>query len=226
MCPRGTARALRRPALLNSSTARLLDCFPGKEIATLPLLPNTRTLQLPMDETGLPCFRRNDMTFDGVVMGLRPSYRPESYKYLTFEKPSGSGRGRHPHGRIGGSLRQNVRCRPPPPYSGKTTYHEFPPFSEGNNFVERLHESEAPNSAASPGSARYHVPRLTPEEFQLIEAFLLRRNELAEGVRRDAARGIVRRLSARLELTTQDEQEPEALLETLALAYRARARYG
>ena len=82
------------------------------------------------------------------------------------------------------------------------------------------------DSAASPGSARYHVSRLTPEELQLIEAFLLRRNELAEGVRRDAARGIVRRLSARLELTTQDEQEPEALLETLALAYRARARYG
>jgi len=59
-----------------------------------------------------------------------------------------------------------------------------------------LHWIEATNSAASPGSARYNVSRLTPEEFQLIEAFLLRRDELAEGIRGDAARRIVRRLSA------------------------------
>jgi len=74
--------------------------------------------------------------------------------------------------------------------------------------------------------ARFDVSRLTPGEFQLVEAFLLRRKELAETVRRDAARKIVQRLSARLDLTAQDEQEPEKLLETLALAYRARARYG
>jgi len=82
------------------------------------------------------------------------------------------------------------------------------------------------DSAASSGSARYNVSRLTPEEFQLIEAFLLRRTELAEGVRREAAQQIVQRLSGRLELTAQDEQEPEKLLESLALAYRACARYG
>ena len=81
------------------------------------------------------------------------------------------------------------------------------------------------DSAASSGSARYDVSRLTPEEFQLIEAFLLRRKELAEGIRRDAARRIARRLSARLELTPEDEREPEPLLEALVIAYRARARY-
>ena len=74
--------------------------------------------------------------------------------------------------------------------------------------------------------ARFDVSRLTPAEFQLIEAFLLRRKELAETVRRDAARRIVERLSPRLDLAAQDEQNPEKLLETLVLAYRARARYG
>jgi len=75
-------------------------------------------------------------------------------------------------------------------------------------------------------AARFDVLHLTPGEFQLVEAFLLRRKELAEVVRRDAARKIVQRISGRLDLTAQDAQEPEKLLETLALAYRARARYG
>jgi len=82
------------------------------------------------------------------------------------------------------------------------------------------------DSAASSDGARYDVSRLMPAEFQLIEAFLLRRKELAEGVRREAAGKIVQRLSARLELSDDDKQEPEKLLETIALAYRARARYG
>ena len=81
------------------------------------------------------------------------------------------------------------------------------------------------DSAASSVSARYDVSHLTPEEFQLIEAFLLRRKELAEAIRRDAAGSIVRRLSARLHLGPEDEQEPEPLLEALVVAYRARARY-
>jgi len=80
-------------------------------------------------------------------------------------------------------------------------------------------------SATPSGSPRFDVARLTPEEFQLVEAFLLRRKELAEVVRRGAARKIVQALSARLDLAAPDEQEPEKLLETLALAYRARARY-
>jgi hypothetical protein len=60
----------------------------------------------------------------------------------------------------------------------------------------------------------------------LIEAFLLRRNQLAGDVRAETARKILQRLSARLEFTPEDLQNPEALLETLATAYRARARYG
>jgi len=101
--------------------------------------------------------------------------------------------------------------------AGTVVFHEKPPVLEAGLRWD---------SAATSGSARYDVSRLTPEEFQLIEAFLLRRKELAEGTRRDTARKIARRLKARLELTPEDEREPEALLETLAIAYRARARYG
>jgi len=82
------------------------------------------------------------------------------------------------------------------------------------------------DSTASSDRAPYDASRLTAEEFQLVEAFLLRRNELAEDVRRGTAQRIVQRLSARLALTAQDRQDPEKLLETLAMAYRARARFG
>jgi uncharacterized RDD family membrane protein YckC len=100
--------------------------------------------------------------------------------------------------------------------AGTVVVHEKAPLLDGGLRWE---------SPARSGGARFDVSRLTPGEFQLVEAFLLRRKELAETVRRDAARKIVRRLAGRLDLTAQDEREPEKLLETLALAYRARARY-
>ncbi len=72
----------------------------------------------------------------------------------------------------------------------------------------------------------YDISRLAPEEFQLIEAFLLRRNQLAAEVRTQTARQILHRLAGRLEFSPDDLRHPEALLETLATAYRTRARYG
>ncbi len=80
--------------------------------------------------------------------------------------------------------------------------------------------------AASPAGSRYDVSRLTPQEFQLIEAFLLRRNQLGVEVRADTARKIIQRISPRFEFSADDLKNLEALLETLAGAYRARARYG
>jgi uncharacterized RDD family membrane protein YckC len=80
--------------------------------------------------------------------------------------------------------------------------------------------------AASPGSSRYDASRLAPEEFQLIEAFLLRRSQLTADVRTETARKIIERLSTRLEFSPEDLRNPEALLETLVTAYRTRARYG
>ncbi len=101
--------------------------------------------------------------------------------------------------------------------AGTVVVHEKAPVLDGG----LRWESPTPS-----GGARFDVLRLTPGEFQLVEAFLLRRKELAGDVRRDAARKIVQRISGRLDLTAQDAQEPEKLLEALALAYRARARYG
>jgi uncharacterized RDD family membrane protein YckC len=72
---------------------------------------------------------------------------------------------------------------------------------------------------------RYDVSRLTTEEFQLIEAFLLRRKQLTADVRAETGRKIIQRLSVRLEFTPDDTRNPEALLETLVTAYRTRARY-
>jgi uncharacterized RDD family membrane protein YckC len=79
--------------------------------------------------------------------------------------------------------------------------------------------------APAASNSRYDVARLTPEEFQLIEAFLLRRNQLAAGVRASTAGKILQRLAARLEFTPEDARSPEPLLENLATAYRTRARY-
>ena len=79
--------------------------------------------------------------------------------------------------------------------------------------------------AASPAASRYDVSRLKPEEFQLIEAFLLRRSQLSPGVRAETVRKILQRLSSRLEFTAEDAQQPETLLENLATAYRAQAGF-
>jgi uncharacterized RDD family membrane protein YckC len=80
--------------------------------------------------------------------------------------------------------------------------------------------------APSPGDSRYDVSQLAPAEFQLIEAFLLRRSQLAADVRAETVRRIMHRLSACLEFTPEDKKNPEALLENLASAYRSHARYG
>ena len=72
---------------------------------------------------------------------------------------------------------------------------------------------------------RYDVTRLKPEEFQLIETFLVRRSQLTPAVRAETGRKILHRLAARLELTAEDSQHPETLLENLATAYRAQARF-
>jgi uncharacterized RDD family membrane protein YckC len=71
----------------------------------------------------------------------------------------------------------------------------------------------------------YDVSRLAPEEFQLMEAFLLRRRQLAADVRANMARQIAERVSAKLEISEDDRRAPERLLEALAAEYRNRARF-
>lgn len=101
--------------------------------------------------------------------------------------------------------------------AGTVVVHEKPAVLETG--VKR-------DAASSTGISRYDVSRLTPEEFQLIEAFLLRRNQLAPEVRVETARQIFRRIAGRLELNHEDARKPEPQLEALATSFRARARYG
>jgi uncharacterized RDD family membrane protein YckC len=79
--------------------------------------------------------------------------------------------------------------------------------------------------ADSSAASRYDVSLLKPEEFQLIEAFLVRRSQLAPAVRADTGQKIMKRLATRLEFNPEDAQKPETVLENLATAYRAQARF-
>lgn len=79
-----------------------------------------------------------------------------------------------------------------------------------------------PDAAPLPAEA---ASRLSEQEFQLIEAFLLRRGQLGVNVRDNLARQIAGRISAALGVSPEEQRRPEALLERLAAAYRARARF-
>lgn len=81
------------------------------------------------------------------------------------------------------------------------------------------------NSARRSDTTDYDVTRISPEEFQLIEAFLLRRTQLAAEVRSRMAREIIARLASKLEISAEEALRPEPLLEALANEYRNRARF-
>jgi uncharacterized RDD family membrane protein YckC len=74
-------------------------------------------------------------------------------------------------------------------------------------------------------STGYDVAQLTPEDFQLIDAFLTRREQLEPLVRKRMAGEVARRLSARLGIPTEGRQDAEPLLERLAQEYRSRMQY-
>jgi len=81
------------------------------------------------------------------------------------------------------------------------------------------------NPAQTAGPSGYDVGQLSPEEFQLIETFLLRRGQLAAGVRYKMARQIATRIGDKLQLAPEERVQAEPLLERLANEYRSRAQY-
>ncbi len=81
------------------------------------------------------------------------------------------------------------------------------------------------NPAATPAPTGYDVGQLTPEEFQLIETFLLRREQLGTDVRARMARQIADRVAEKLGISQEDRRQCELLLERLANEYRSRAQY-
>ena len=87
------------------------------------------------------------------------------------------------------------------------------------------HAEESRTAATAPAPSGYDLSRLTPEEFQLLEAFLERREQLAPDVRREMARRVALRVGAKLNISEDDRRNPEPLVEKLANEYRDRARF-
>ena len=74
---------------------------------------------------------------------------------------------------------------------------------------------------------RFFIQSISPASITATWAInRLSRTELPRNVREDTARKILARLSGRVHLAPGDEQKPEPVLESLATAYRARARFG
>ncbi|MGH9396216.1 MAG: RDD family protein [Terriglobia bacterium] len=69
------------------------------------------------------------------------------------------------------------------------------------------------------------ISRLSAGKFQLIEAFLARREQLPANLRRSMAREITARVAPELGIPVELQQNADTLLQTLATEYRNRARF-
>jgi uncharacterized RDD family membrane protein YckC len=79
-------------------------------------------------------------------------------------------------------------------------------------------EAQAPGAGAP-------ISRITPEELQLIETYLHRRQDLDEEVRGDMSRRIVSRITGKTGLQPASEQSIDEFLEGVARQIRDSARY-
>ncbi len=82
-----------------------------------------------------------------------------------------------------------------------------------------------PVPAEPPSPSGYDAARLTPEEFAVIETYLMRRKDLPANVRSRLGPQIIQRIAPKLGISPEDQSRPEPLLEKLAAEYRERARY-
>jgi uncharacterized RDD family membrane protein YckC len=79
------------------------------------------------------------------------------------------------------------------------------------------------DSGAAP--CGYDLSRLSPEDFQLMESFLMRREQLSADIRTPLARKVALRIAAKLNIPENERGNPEALVEKLANEYRNRAQF-
>jgi uncharacterized RDD family membrane protein YckC len=82
-----------------------------------------------------------------------------------------------------------------------------------------------PPAAPEAAAPRFPVSRLTPEEIQLLESFLVRRFDLPVDVRFQLARQLADRFTARLEVQPAERPADEPFIEALASQSRAVARF-
>lgn len=109
-------------------------------------------------------------------------------------------------------------------YVAGTVVIREPPVERPGEGSSQTRTSESPGEKSASVLSPY-AAGLSDEEFQLIEAFLMRRTQLAPDVRDNLARQIASRISTRLEIPTEDQRRPEDLLENLASGYRAQVRF-
>jgi uncharacterized RDD family membrane protein YckC len=100
-----------------------------------------------------------------------------------------------------------------------------PAFATGSVLgINPLAARQAPESARNVPSG-YDAGLLTPAEFGLIEAYLMRRDQLDAPVRIQMARQIAEKIAPKLQIRSEDLARSESLLEKLALEHRNQARY-
>jgi uncharacterized RDD family membrane protein YckC len=107
--------------------------------------------------------------------------------------------------------------------AGTVVIRELPAERPAEGFSQ-ARTAETAGEKSAPALSAY-AASLSDEEFQLIEAFLMRRTQLASGVRESIARQIASRIGARLGIPDEDRRQPEDFLEKLAMGYRARVRF-
>jgi uncharacterized RDD family membrane protein YckC len=78
---------------------------------------------------------------------------------------------------------------------------------------------------AASAPAAYDASLLSSDEFQVIEAFLLRRSQLGPALRSQMAHRILDRVGPKLGISREDHAHPERLLQSLAADYRNRSRF-
>ena len=86
--------------------------------------------------------------------------------------------------------------------------------------LAQSHASWSPRQNAA-GSVPLGANLLTAEDAGLIETFLVRRNDLAPGVRDSMARQVLKRIRQKLPLLRDLREDPEALLVALLDEYRS-----
>lgn len=87
---------------------------------------------------------------------------------------------------------------------------------------EQAVERVRPPAVDRPSPGVLGAARLNAEEFEVIETFLARRHDLSAHMRERTARQLAERIRTRLEIALGSHANDEALIEAIALEYRAR----
>ena len=99
--------------------------------------------------------------------------------------------------------------------SGTVVVHDRPP-EESHPFW---------NTRADDQTAFVGIEKITPDEIQMIEAFLLRRLDLPPAIRQQSAKRIADHVSTKVEATEDQKRDLENFLELVVRQFRKSASY-